>query len=63
MIKQIAVASFVALLSTASLAQQAPVKIGFLSTFSGGASSVGNEMRDGFELALDHLGRNTDTFA
>ena len=57
MIKQIAIASFVALLSTASLAQQGPVKIGFLSTFSGGASSVGNEMRDGFELALDHLGR------
>ncbi len=33
------------------------VKIGFVSTFSGGAAIVGNEMRDAFELALDHLGR------
>ncbi len=36
---------------------QKEVKIGFVSTFSGGAAVIGNEMRDAFELALDHLGR------
>jgi len=32
-------------------------KIGFVATFSGPAAVIGNDMRDGFELALDHLGR------
>jgi len=57
MIKRLLTAS--ALLTWASLpayAQNA-VKIGFLSTFSGGAAVIGNEMRDAFELGLDHLGR------
>src|SRR5262249_34565433 len=36
---------------------QAPVKIGFVNTFSGPTAVIGNDMRDSFELALDHLGR------
>src|SRR4029453_9455170 len=32
-------------------------KIGFLTTLSGSAVVIGNDMRDAFELALDHLGR------
>ncbi|HKG00533.1 MAG TPA: ABC transporter substrate-binding protein [Xanthobacteraceae bacterium] len=39
------------------LAQQKPVKIGFISTFSGPTAVIGNDMRNSFELALDHLGR------
>src|ERR1700722_3628714 len=33
------------------------VKIGFVGTFSGPAAAIGNDMRDGFNLALDQLGR------
>ncbi|MGY8635426.1 ABC transporter substrate-binding protein [Bradyrhizobium sp. 14AA] len=33
------------------------IKIGFVSTFSGPAAIVGNDMRNSFEVALDHLGR------
>src|SRR5271166_6544779 len=33
------------------------VKIGFVSTFSGPTAVMGNDMRNSFELALDHLGR------
>jgi branched-chain amino acid transport system substrate-binding protein len=33
------------------------VKIGFVATFSGPMGVIGNDMRDAFELALDHLGR------
>src|SRR5438876_7287178 len=40
-----------------SVAQQKTVKIGFVSTFSGPTASIGNDMRNSFELALDHLGR------
>jgi branched-chain amino acid transport system substrate-binding protein len=40
-----------------ALAQEKPIKIGFVSTFSGPAASMGNDMRNAFELALDHLGR------
>jgi branched-chain amino acid transport system substrate-binding protein len=38
-------------------AQQRTVKIGFVSTFSGPTAVIGNDMRNSFELALDHLGR------
>ncbi len=38
-------------------AQQKSVKIGFVSTFSGPVASIGNDMRNAFELALDHMGR------
>src|SRR5271170_8016594 len=33
------------------------IKIGFVSTFSGPTAAMGNDMRNSFELALDHLGR------
>jgi branched-chain amino acid transport system substrate-binding protein len=38
-------------------AQQKAVKIGFISTFSGPTAVIGNDMRNSFELSLDHLGR------
>jgi branched-chain amino acid transport system substrate-binding protein len=46
------------LLATAPVAaQQKSVKIGFVSTFSGPTAVIGNDMRNSFELALDHHGR------
>ena len=33
------------------------IKIGFISTFSGPTAAIGNDMRNSFELGLDHLGR------
>src|SRR6185437_10668743 len=33
------------------------IKIGFVSTFSGPTAVIGNDMRNSFELELDHLGR------
>ena len=38
-------------------AQQKTIKIGFVSTYSGPTAVIGNDMRNSFELALDHLGR------
>ena len=38
-------------------AQNKSVKIGFVSTFSGPVAVIGNDMRNAFELALDHLDR------
>jgi branched-chain amino acid transport system substrate-binding protein len=38
-------------------AQQKSVKIGFVSTFSGPTAVIGNDMRNAFELGLDHIGR------
>jgi len=50
-----------AMLALAALPAQAQdkkdVKIGFVTTFTGPQAVVGNDMRDAFELALDHLGR------
>jgi branched-chain amino acid transport system substrate-binding protein len=40
-----------------ALGQQKSVKIGFVSTFSGPTAVIGADMRNSFELALDHLGR------
>jgi branched-chain amino acid transport system substrate-binding protein len=40
-----------------AMAQNKSIKIGFVSTFSGPAAAIGNDMRNSFELALDHLGR------
>src|SRR5437588_10833381 len=45
------------LLMVPAAAQQRAVKIGFISTFSGPTAVIGNDMRNSFELALDHLGR------
>ena len=48
-------ATALALASSASAADS--IKIGFVSTFSGPTAVIGNDMRNSFELALDHLGR------
>src|SRR3954454_23580946 len=53
----IAVAAFSALAAGPAAGQGKPVKIGFVSTFSGPTAVIGNDMRNSFELALDHLGR------
>jgi branched-chain amino acid transport system substrate-binding protein len=51
------------LVGAAALALSSPalagdtIKIGFVSTFSGPTAVIGNDMRNSFELALDHLGR------
>jgi branched-chain amino acid transport system substrate-binding protein len=44
-------------LASAAAAAQDGAKIGFVATLSGPAAVIGNDMRDAFELALDHLGR------
>src|SRR5262247_4536830 len=48
--------ALVALASTPALAQQS-IKIGFISTFSGPVAAIGADMRNAFELGLDHHGR------
>jgi len=52
-----ATVALVALGTAPSLAQQRTLKIGFISTFSGPVAAIGNDMRNSFELALDHHGR------
>jgi branched-chain amino acid transport system substrate-binding protein len=44
-------------LAAVPAASQTSVKIGFVDTFSGPTAVIGNDMRNSFELALDHLGR------
>src|SRR5712675_2395766 len=51
-----AIGAIVALASVPAMAQKS-VKIGFVSTFSGPTAVIGNDMRNSFELALDHMGR------
>src|ERR671931_232963 len=46
-----------ALVAAPATAQQKTIKIGFISTFSGPVAAIGNDMRNSFELALDHHGR------
>src|SRR5690349_18394672 len=46
-----------ALMAAPAIAQQKTIKIGFVSTFSGPPAAIGNDMRNSFELALDHMGR------
>jgi branched-chain amino acid transport system substrate-binding protein len=50
-------AAALALAAGPAMAQQKAVKIGFISTFSGPTAVIGNDMRNSFELGLDHLGR------
>ncbi|MFY9836554.1 MAG: ABC transporter substrate-binding protein [Xanthobacteraceae bacterium] len=40
-----------------AMAQDKTIKIGFISTFSGPAAAIGNDMKNSFELGLDHHGR------
>ena len=44
-------------LAAAANAQTNKIKIGYVNTFSGPNAFIGNDEKDGFELALDHLGR------
>src|SRR6266403_656540 len=53
----LATVALAALGATPALPQQKTVKIGFSSTFSGPPADIGNDMRNSFELALDHHGR------
>ncbi len=46
-----------ALLVGPAAGQGKPVKIGFVTTLSGPTAVIGNDMRNSFEIALDHLGR------
>src|SRR6202162_1534540 len=56
--KTLLAASAVLLLAAGpAMAQQKTIKIGFVSTFSGPVAAIGNDMRNSFELALDHMGR------
>src|SRR6185312_11918254 len=59
MMRKILMAAGAALLLAAgpATAQQKSIKIGFVSTFSGPTAVIGNDMRNAFELALDHMGR------
>jgi branched-chain amino acid transport system substrate-binding protein len=54
----LAAGAALALGAVPAMAQSKSVKIGFISTFSGPTAVIGNDMRNSFELALDHLGRN-----
>ncbi len=55
--KTLVVASAALMLAAGpAMAQQKTIKIGFVSTFSGPTAAIGNDMRNSFELALDHLG-------
>jgi len=51
-----ALVAWLMIMSSAS-GQTSSVKIGFVNTFSGPNAFIGNDERDGFELALDHLAR------
>src|ERR1700681_856011 len=50
-------AALLAFAATPALPQQKTIKIGFISSFSGPVAAIGNDMRNSFELGLDHLGR------
>jgi len=58
----VAAAIALGLLTGAAFAQDKTVKIGFISTFSGPTAVIGNDMRNAFELGLDHLGRKLGGF-
>jgi branched-chain amino acid transport system substrate-binding protein len=53
----IAAGTALALAAGPAMGQQKTVKIGFISTFTGPPAAIGNDMKNSFELALDHHGR------
>ena len=55
--KLLCLAAALATVAVSSAIQAETVKIGFLNTFSGRAAVFGKHQKDGFELALAHLGR------
>jgi len=52
-----AVGAIAVIAAAPTVAQQKTIKIGLVSTFSGPVAAIGNDMRNSFELGLDHLGR------
>jgi branched-chain amino acid transport system substrate-binding protein len=54
-IRSLAGAAFGLALAVPAFAQ-APIKIGFISTFSGPQAAIGQDMRRSVELAVEHLG-------
>ena len=53
----VAASAVLAFAAAPALTQGKTVKIGFISTFGGPVAAIGNDMRNSFELGLDHLGR------
>src|SRR5712692_5475312 len=53
----IAAGTVLALAAGPAMGQQKTVKIGFVSTFTGPPAAIGNDMKNSFELGLDHHGR------
>src|SRR5499425_321525 len=53
----IAAGAALALASGPASAQNKTIKIGFVSTFTGPPAAIGNDMKNSFELGLDHHGR------
>jgi len=53
----IAAGTVLALAATPAMGQQKTLKIGFISTFTGPPAAIGNDMKNSFELGLDHHGR------
>lgn len=54
--KVLFLAACTAVLAPAALAQQDPIKIGFISTFSGPTGQLGQELLDGFKLGIKSTG-------
>jgi branched-chain amino acid transport system substrate-binding protein len=46
-----------AIMTSVPAAAEDGVKIGFVGTFTGTAAAIGNDMRDGFNLGIERLGR------
>ena len=46
-----------AILANPAVAQNKLIKIGVITTLSGPTAAMGNDLRNSFEIALDHLGR------
>jgi branched-chain amino acid transport system substrate-binding protein len=53
----LATAALLIITASPAMPQQKTIKIGFISTFSGPVAAIGNDMRNSFELGLDHNGR------
>jgi hypothetical protein len=53
----VAASAVLALAAAPAFTQGKTVKIGLISTFGGPVATIGNDMRNSFELGLDHLGR------
>ena len=50
------------LMAGPAMGQGKTIKIGFITTLSGPTAVIGNDMRNSFEVALDHLGRKMGGF-